>query len=626
MTKALRVVIPSAVLLVMACTSSSQHRRPGSGASASHEAERAALTIPPGPDTVAALARLDEAAKAGNNAAGWLRVHYLTDLFDDVRARQDPETRKTLAQALGHSSPESLRGTQATDQVLSALLIEVDRILAADRLHRNAGAARTLLEFDSQPRPTDRDALFRAIAAIKAVARSGGPMAANASLRLFFYCSRAMGDATTRPWRQRVVVLSHCLYPLYETDPQPYFASTADLRPPPPDWFTLVDELAAMLAAPWPGRLELSRKSVLSQLEQFRRTNERSLPRPLDARALGLPSTSERVALYDFTPLLNLGNGTDKSALEQGKQGLSEAVHGDGRARVAVALAAQAASTGLLEAAKVASKAGATELDLLVATRQRLDVPRGDYWSRRAQSGSIERVGALRVALAETLAGPGTGAKDRVTTSDASAPPDAGWQPTAARLRVHLVVSADTWRLVAPRGQIVVVKASEEPARVISTTLSRLRSAYPDEHGLFVVPGPNATMSALVSAIIAATTAAGGAPTMTRIALSTNAPRPVRRDLKRAIDRRAPASVVIEPGALMPRASQLRGCYQDLLEKQPKLAGEFRVELAGGAARVTQGPNNKHLRRCVLDAIGPTMAASGVASATARLSITAPPK
>src|SRR5690606_31372843 len=188
-----------------------------------------------------ALAALAE----GDTAAAWERVHYLLDLFDDARFRGDAgaASRELLARALGLDP--AARGPAATDAAARALLAEVDTLLAAERLHPGAQAARVLLDLDLEPRTAE--GAFSRAQALKRIARGGGPVAANALLRLAGTCRRALADAAAAPSRREPLVLAHCLYPLYDADPAPYLSADPAARPPAPAWRDLVAGTRALV-------------------------------------------------------------------------------------------------------------------------------------------------------------------------------------------------------------------------------------------------------------------------------------------------------------------------------------------------------------------------------------------
>src|SRR5262245_57411260 len=76
------------------------------------------------------------------------RVHRLIDLYDTARFAKSAEARAALCRELGVAIGT---GPAATDRVIGALEVEVDKVLAADRLHAGAQAAKTLLEWDGKP-------------------------------------------------------------------------------------------------------------------------------------------------------------------------------------------------------------------------------------------------------------------------------------------------------------------------------------------------------------------------------------------------------------------------------------------------------------------------------------------
>src|SRR4029079_16045368 len=103
------------------------------------------------------------AAAAGRFA----RVHRLLDLYDTARFAKSAEARAALGRELG---VEVGTGPAATDKVIAALEVEVDKVLAADRLHAGAQDAKTLLDFDGKP-PAARAEVLQRMREIKAIAR-----------------------------------------------------------------------------------------------------------------------------------------------------------------------------------------------------------------------------------------------------------------------------------------------------------------------------------------------------------------------------------------------------------------------------------------------------------------------
>jgi hypothetical protein len=600
-----------AVLVLSACPRSG----PRAPAAPTVEHDLAALVIPvpeSEPERArAALARLGQRAQAGDIEAAWTRIHYLIDLFDDARFARDDHSLALLHQALGHADAGA-RGPEATQAVLAGLLREVDRVLALDRLHARAQAARTVLEFDSRP-PLTRVGLFSRMAALKAVARSESPLGDNARLRLAGYCRQALLDAPRARYAERTRVIAHCLYPLYDTDPEPYFADNPALRPPAPRWRDLLARLGELTAEVAQSRGRLGRAGAHMTA---------GLAAIADAGA-GLPELPDRAALdalalpqaryaipYDWTPLLLLGQGNDLSALDD-QQAITQSVLGDGRRTLAVALSRDAPAELVTRVARVADSAGAARLELALTIAQTLKVPPGDYWEARVHDGTITRLAVIDLSLAPL---------DKPATART---PE--WDPDRADLGLHLEIGGESWRLTSPAGVVATIAApsAERAAAELGRVLGRVQAAFPDEDALVLVPGKGATVLALVSAAEASRHDEHGRERMTQLGLAARAPvaRSVatKTTLAQRIERRAGAQVDIEPSALAMRASVVRGCYQDILDRRPAAAGRFRLELQGKDVVVTQGARDPDLRRCVVEGVGPTMESQGMASAVIEL-------
>src|SRR5262249_33516275 len=133
-----------------------------------------------------------------------------------------------------------------TDEALDRMLVSADRLLRIDRLSADGQAARTLLADDRRP-PAARAELFARAAALKAIARGGGPPAATAALRRAAACAQAFRAAAAAPLHLRAGRLAFCLYPLWDSDPEPYFDPDPRRRPPPPAWADLDARLAKLL-------------------------------------------------------------------------------------------------------------------------------------------------------------------------------------------------------------------------------------------------------------------------------------------------------------------------------------------------------------------------------------------
>jgi hypothetical protein len=591
--------------------------------------EQALLLIPPGPHSQSALARLARGGAHNQDEAAWMRLHYLLDLFDDARFRRADDSAALLAAALERKDGP-LRGELATDATVAALLVEADRILTGARLHRQARQARTLLEFDAEP-PRDRPAIVSVMAQLKAIARAGGPLAANAHLRLFGWCARAFEDALAVAPALRLDRIRFCLYPLFDADPEPYFASDPAGRPPPPRWSDLDAAMVALAntVSRAPSRLAPAGRFVHDRWRAA--ANPGALPDYPTAQALQLPVV-ELAQPLPWPPVVTLdpqAAGRDGDALTQA---MRDALRDGPPPWVAVALSAGAPADALLGAARSAGAAGARQLQLAVGYRQTLSVPDGDYWYGRLENGVAIRIGGLPVSLAQS-----DGAA--AATAAADAPRALGWDPRRAALRICLVVERSRWRLLAPDGMLAEIEistppgASPEPAARLRRVLQRVRQAFADEDGLTVAIGEAVTYGELVAAAAAARHDANGRELFPQLALIANPPVPVSDALARRIDRRAPAVVELVPAALQTRAAIIRRCYQAELERTPELGGRFRVELRGGrpdaaavptvptvptvpaAPTVVDGPRHRALRDCVLGGVGAAMVEQSIPSA-----------
>jgi hypothetical protein len=572
-----------------------------------------------------ALAALSDRAAAGDAEAAWLRVHYLLDLFDDARFRRDDDSLRLLRRAMGVAADGDdgpPRGHEATGAALEFLLIEVDRLLGMQRLHAGGQAARTLLAFDDEP-PRSRSDVLPRIVGLKAIARGGGPLAANATLRLFGYCRRALADAVETRWADRTRYLAHCLYPLYDADPAPYFADSADRRPPPPAWRDLIRDADALLAsvADAPGRLVGAARHQRQELDRFAARAADALPSLPAPADLGVPSV-DTADLYDWTPLLTVSQPEDLNALDNDQaraDALRRAIAGDGRATVAIAIAAPLPAAELVRAARIAQRAGAGTLQLVVSTTQVLQVPPNDYWSGRLTPGTdgrgdrARRLAVLPVSLAVLHA----------------TRPAQGWSAADSALGLHLVVEPTAWRVVAPTGEVARIpsssaRAGADAAQALRETLSQIRDAFPDEDAIIVVPDPKASAGAVLAAVHAALYDSGGERLMGRLGLHHKPPQITARTLARRVQARYRAHVALAPEPLRSLAAPVRRCYQDALERAPGQSYDIRLELSGDAVTVTRGPRNPALRQCVIEAVGDAMKKEQMASATLTLRPKAP--
>ncbi len=555
------------------------------------------------------LDRLRGLAERGDVQAAWARAHYLLDLFDDARFRRDATSRAMLATTLKMAPA---RGSAATTEAIDGLLVEVDRVLAIDRLHAGAQQARTLLELDRE-RPRDRAAVLQKMIELKTVARGGGEMAPGAVLRLTTYCTTAAEDSLRAKVGDRARIIAHCLYPLWDSDPEPYFAESSRIRPPPPDPVAIgarVDDLLGRAA--W-GRLALAGAEVRERSQRWFAQHAASLlPLLPDPERAGLPAV-DAAPPYDWTPLLDLGDGRGLSAAATYAKGIGASVLTDGRGTVAVALQAHAPASALLRAAEAAVASRAHTLELLVSTEQRLSVPAGDYWSGRLEGDRVRRHAVLRLFLA---AMPGAEAIETGSTRPVQ------WDPAHAALELSLEITPDRWKLAGAGGELAAIEVADPkvaPTEQLRRELERIRRAFPDEDGLLIVPGAKASYGSLATAIAAL--GSGGGALFSRLALAPARPAITSTKLAQRITRRAPATIDIRPQELSLRAAIARRCYQDLLESAPTAAGEIRLELAAGKITVTGGAGNKKLRACAQTAVGPAMAEQAIPTALVTFSL-----
>lgn len=612
--------------LVLACAllacSGSPHA-PRGGANPGESAldkERKALVLPPAAYTASALSRVDAAAEAGDAASAWVYAHYLLDVFDYARFMEDKGAR-TLLFAETHTAEG--HGDALTDQVLDVLLVAVDRVARFDRLHAGAHAARVLLTGDRRP-PSERAQLFARMAGLKGVARGRGPLAANAIVRLAAFCGRAFRDAVHAPMVRRSAILSTCLYPLYDSDPEPYFAKDPARRPPEPAWSDLATGLGKLTL-----ELEGSRSRIAPLAKKLKEEDEAflaqasvALPTRRDPIELGAPLLGAGDP-YEWTPLVFIGDGSSVPRVEELAAKIQPVLEKDARGRVALAAFALAPASALLHGAHAALQAGAAVVEILIGYEQQLKPPPGDYWSGRTQDGRVIRAGTLSFAL-----GP-MGSQTAKPTSRAT-PRAHGWDPARAALRLHLLISAKEWQLVAPSGSFPALALDPSRAdakNALRAQLERLRRAFPDEDGLILVPDPAATVTSVAEAAEAARYSAAGDPLFSALALSDLRPSSgPKGDLAERVARRSVAQVAILPDVLFDKAPAVRLCYLDALDRVPKLKGTLELVLSPpqvGAPRepkVTSGPSDLALRQCVLDRVGPTMRTAPILNARVQLS------
>lgn len=630
------------VLLASACAKpATPQARVAAAPTLADDVARLVLPVPRSPafqeDIAAALARLEtraESTSASADKAAWARAHYLLDLFDDARLRRDGESLAMLHRALDTPPDAPRQGPAATDTALQALAVALDGILARDRLHAEAQAARTLVGWDLD-RPRERAAVHGRLEAVKAIARGGSDVAANARLRLHAYCRQALEDVRRARRADRTRIAAHCLYPLYTADPAPYFAEEPATRPPPPDWRALLADLDRLLGTviEHPGRLSVTAQALRSELADLEPVLASALPAPPDPVALGLPRVDHGPP-YDDTPLLTL----DASAAADQLEALRSALVEDGRNTATAVIPAVAPAAQVLDAAERAAGAGAAQLGLLAWNEQAVALRAGDYWSAHAPpSGRARRLVAIPLSLARlgSSASPSGASPSSASPSGASpsgaSPSGASPSNTPAPARpaapvaapepglgLHLVIDRETWRLTSPTGEVAALATSSEtgdPVEGLRAALARVRSAFATPQTLVLVPGREATAGALVTAAAAALAPHQDQPLVAGLALARSAPAPRVSTLAQRIARRASASVDIAPAELAARSPIVRACYQDVLDARPAAAGTVRLERRGTGLVVT-GPADRGLRACAENTLGPVMRERDITSAT----------
>lgn len=570
--------------------------------------ELAQLTLPPTPSSLEVFERLAKQADEGDAAAAWQRAHYLLDLFDSVRFANDEVSRKALAKIAGRPL-SAMKGSAATTAIAELILLEIDHVLELDRTHSLAGQARSLIRFDAAP-PKEQTQVFQRVEELKRVMAKHGELETAARLRLFGYCRQALQDADGLAGTRRRVALSHCLYPLYASDPEPYFADAASDRPPPPERAELIIDMGALLEHSPATRLDAAVKAQRSWLDGFASAATSRVA--LDPVQLRLPPATG-VSPYDDYPLLGVTKGD--VAVE------AAALHGplmrDQRRVVALPYASETPASETLRAAAIAAAAGATTLAVLVSTQQRLSVPKGDYGSSRLQGDQAARVGEIHWSLALIEGLNGDGESD---TAEAKA---TAWDPRRAALRLHLHVSPKQWRLTSPQGDLKVIDTSTTitlPQNLLRKELKTIRQAFPDEDGLVLVPDTGASHGALVAAGLASRADAKGNALFSQLAISTEAPKARSgKGLIQQIQRRAAAEVSVTPQTLESRNPVALRCYLELHNKGRAPRGEIRMELGPDDSIVTSG-RGAALVLCAKKAYGGAMIEAKIPSVSVKFS------
>lgn len=537
------------------------------------------LSIPP-QDVQAIYALLDQMQQEsdkGRPDLAKVRAHYLLDLFDTIRFGGDEKSRSLLAKVLGWPV-ESMRGPGATQAAAELLVLEFDHILERDRQDKLGAQGRTIANFDNTP-PKARKEVFQRILELKRIITTKGPLSDNATLRLFGYCKNAMLDAKSLGRRDRRIAISHCLYPLYAANPEPYFADKAEHRPPPPEMRSLVAPLQTLLTES-NGRLAPTIAAQANWLEEF--ASGSSFRTTIAASEALLPSAT-RVLPYDDAPLVG--------------DNLRSALQSDGRGIAALALPASAKASDTIKAATFAANVGAHTLAVVVVMKQKLNVPKGDYWSGKLERDgkTVERAGEIPLSLARIGSSKESG-QNASTRAKASA-----WDPTRAALELHLLISPASWQLVSPLGSLATIDTrtdSKLPQDALRQQLSLLRLAFPDEDGLILVPDNNASHAALIGAAQAARHDSQGKPLFSSLALASKGPKSKKGNaFRRRVERRSAAKVSVKPATAAAQASVARLCYLALQDKGKAPSGQVHIEADGkGGIKLRGGA--KSLQNC----------------------------
>jgi hypothetical protein len=533
------------------------------------------LRLPPDDQTRLALDQLRSEAKGGDQAARSARALYLIDLFDHARFAAAPASRKLLFEEVGGSAAAP-GGEMATQWVAERLDAELARIVEPGR---EVVAARALLAMEVAGPGADR---MKLVAGVKRVARDlHSPLRANAILRLYGYCARALRDATTAPRPDRPRIANHCLYVLYDSDPAAYFSDDPEQRPPDPPWTAYRTGLIPLLTevprtgsrlAPVAERLAATDRRFFADLVPT------ALPLPLEVASTGLP-VAAATPLWDRTPIARIERdgisvgGTPIVDETRLRSELAVIITQDPRRALTVVAAANEPAGRVLRLAEAARRSGARVLELGVAQPVTLKVPAGDYWAGK----QVARLGVLPVALAPLGQAPAAAPRDD--------PRAALWDPARDELGLSLTVD-DTYVLAARDGLVARLRTDREALRA---ALRRVQRAFPDQSALAIALGDKPTYADLVAAVLAARSDERGAPLFPALALLPAPPR-ATGTLEARVARRAAVEVRIAvdgaPAAtpvFTRLAAQVRRCYLQAADRKGAALGhlDFEIEKQG---------------------------------------------
>jgi hypothetical protein len=194
-------------------------------------------------------------------------------------------------------------------------------------------------------------------------------------------------------------------------------------------------------------------------------------------------------------------------------------------------------------------------------------------------------------------------------------------------LTLQLIVAPQSWTLASPQGRLArfaIGDVEKSPASSLREILKQVRSAYPDERGLILVPQGGASVGAFTLAAEAASRDESGHPLFSKLALAASASkvRPGSSLLAR-VERRARVEVVAQPSGMDPGTSSALRCYRRLADRAKAPTGSVRLELRDDGSVLAKGASRR-LRECAQGAFAETMKAEKVAAVT--VSFSAKPK
>lgn len=518
--------------------------------------------LPGGTDTLSALTR----------AAPADRAIYLVDLFDGARLLGDDRSRELLWSALGG---EGGRGAEATRQAIDAL--------AGQAEHAGLDGLAALLD-DDREELDGGDALSLATHRRK-VAATADPSAGHALLSLYATCTRALVDAANAPPWRRAEIGDRCLYPLYETDPAPWFAPDPSARPPDPPWTRYLAELRQLLdvlrrRAP---RLEDLATRLHAELDRFAEAIDRDGIAPPDLSRLVplLPEGDERLPPYDREPWVIVEGdmavvgrarfgARDHELVERVERMLTMQRATGAPGRVALFVPGDNGADAIETLCMLARRGGADSVELVLSAPLSLRPPRGDVWAEHAPD---RRAVVLPLQLRSNAG------RDHPRELE-SRPPS-----------ITLLAAPDGVTAFAADGAVELGRIASAPARIAD-----LRHAFPDEAQIALAIDPAATYRDVV------TTALAARQQFRRVMLEDVPRRPPRDEFAARFRRRVAARFEVRGApAVAARAEMLRGCYLEALERDASIAGTLTLRAGAPPTLADDGPGEPALRACLAE-------------------------